>query len=185
MKRQFLCIWTVALGAAFSACSTLSPKVDPVRHYSLSALALGHSHGDVVPAALVELDLQGAIHSQKLVRREGGQLLVSDFHRWLEPLDRAAGRVLDLNTRILQKPSSAGDLGVRPSRIRVRCLDISIESDRLRAVVEVRVVRPDPGPDAAGHVWVIESGFEANTWDAIPEAWDVLLLNLAERLALL
>jgi uncharacterized lipoprotein YmbA len=90
-------IGSIAAAFLIAGCIDLAPQHDPTRIFVLTAPAMGNApRGDgVLKLGIKRIELPEYLMNPKMVvRKDGFEIVHSDFHRWGEDLDMAIGRIV-------------------------------------------------------------------------------------------
>jgi hypothetical protein len=95
------------LAVSLAACSTFSPRPDPSRFYTLTAIAqpgdtATKDSGNPVSLGVGPITLPGYLDRQEIVTRVSqNRIDVSEYDRWAEPLETNFTRVVGQNLSVL------------------------------------------------------------------------------------
>jgi uncharacterized lipoprotein YmbA len=135
-----------------TCCGVLSPVTDSAVHRVLDPLVPDRALSAVNPSIAVNRpSLPGYLDRQQLVTRSGGQLVISDFDLWAEPLDACIARVL------------AGNLSRLTGSTNIQPVENFVTLDYAE-LLELRISRFEP--DVSNHM-ILEG-----TWKLQPVTGD-------------
>jgi len=178
-------------------CGNLSPKPDPSRFFTLSALPQSEPNAAKRPAASPGISLgvgpvtfPGYLDRQEIVvRMAPNQLILSENDRWAEPLDENFARVLSQNIAILLRAERINaypwPIDTKPVyQVEIEVLRFETDADQHAQLSTRWVVRNTSRKDAIEyHETRLSRPAQSRSTDASVAALSEALADLSREIA--